>query len=384
MKGKIDRFNKETSPGRDALCELLSKQRKPVLILMDELLEYATKAAGVKVGDSTRAAQTVAFIQELTEAVGILERVALVLTLPSSAMERFDETAESLYFQLQKVSGRVKKIYTPVEDDEIAAVIRRRLFEPFNIDAAGAVIDDFMTYAKVQSLLPPGEPSDYQKRFEASYPFLPETIDVLYRQWGSLPRFQRTRGVLRLLALVIDSLKEKEIPYISLADFDLSVEDIRLELLEHIGMEYASIISADIIGDKCGAKKVDVACGDSYKALKLGSRTATSVFMYSFLGDLEQNPIKGATLGEIKRSAAIPPYESSAVVEASEKLKRRLFYLQDDGERVYFHTQANLNSILHTKMENLGDAEINECEKKLLRITVQVGHSRPSSGQKIV
>ena len=367
LTGKIDRFNMETSPGRDAISELLSKNRKPVLILMDELLEYATKAAGVKVGDSTRAAQTIAFMQELTEATSTLGKVALVLALPSGAMERFDETAESLYLKLQKVSGRVKKIYTPVEDDEIAAVIRRRLFEPFNIDAAGTVIDEFMAYAKTQSLLPPGEPSDYRKRFETSYPFLPETIDVLYRQWGSLPRFQRTRGVLRLLALVIDSLKDKKIPYISLADFDLSVEDIRLELLEHIGMEYASIISADIIGDGCGAKKVDVACGDSYKDLKLGSRAATTVFMYSFLGDLEQNPVKGATLGEIKRSAAVLPYESSAVVEASEKLRRRLFYLQDDGERVYFYTQANLNSILHTKMENLDDAEINECEKKLLK-----------------
>ena len=370
LMGKMDRFNRVTSPGRDALCELLSKQRKPVLILIDELLEYATKAAGVEVGDSTRAAQTVAFMQELTEAAGILKKVALVLTLPSSAMEHFDQTAERLYSQLQKVSGRVKKIYTPVEDHEIAEVIRHRLFSKFNEVQAHKAIDEFMVYAKAQSLLPPGEPSVYRERFEASYPFLPETIDVLYHRWGSLRNFQRTRGVLRLLALVIYSLKKKKIPYISLADFDLSVQDIRQELLEHIGMAYDSVISADITGDDVGAKKVDMACGDSYKTLKLGSRAATTVFMYSFLGELEQNPVKGATLGEIKRSAAIPPYESSAVVEASEKLKRRLFFLQDDGERVYFTTEANLNSILHTKMENLDDVEINACEEKLLKDSI--------------
>ena len=85
---------------------------------------------------------------------------------------------------------------------------------------------------------------------------------------------------------------------------------------------------------------------------------------------MSKNPIRGATLGEVKRSAAIPPYESSAVVEASEKLKRRLFFLQDDGERVYFTTEANLNSILHTKMENLDDVEINVFEEKLLKDSI--------------
>ena len=247
LTGRNVHFKRETSPGRDAICDLLSKRQKPVLILMDELLEYVTKAAGVKVADSTRAAQTIAFMQELTEASGILDKVVLVLTLPSSAMEHFDETAERLYRQLQKVSGRVKKIYTPVMDDEIAQVIRHRLFSKVDKTRARKVINEFMEYAKKESVLPPGtERSDYQKRFEASYPFLPETIDVLYQQWGSLPTFQRTRGVLRLLALVIYSLKKETIPYIRLADFDLGIQDIRQELLEHIGMSYNSVISADI------------------------------------------------------------------------------------------------------------------------------------------
>lgn len=371
--GKKSRFNRESSPGRDALCELFSKQRKPVLILIDELLEYMTKAAVVKVESSTRAAQTLPFMQELTEAAGILDKVAVVLTLPSSAMEHFDESAERLYRQLQKVSGRVKKIYTPVTDHEIAQVIRHRLFSEVNEEQASETINEFMEYAKKESLLPPGtEPSDYQKRFKASYPFLPETIDVLYQQWGSLPTFQRTRGVLRLLALVIYSLKEKAIPYIRLADFDLNIQDIRQELLEHIGMSYASVLSADITRDDAGAKKVDQEYGDSYKELQLGTLTATTVFMYSFPEGVEN---RGATFGEIKRSATTLPYPSSAVVEVSNKLKRKLFFLQDEGERIFFTTQANLNSILHTKIENLDDAEINAFEEKLLH--------ENSSGEKL-
>ena len=235
LTGGIDRCNERTAPGRDTLYQLLS-ENQPVLILMDEVLEYMTKAAGVPVADSTLASQTFAFMQELTEVAGILKKVALVITLPSGTMEHYDERMEQLFGQLGQIAGRVEKIYTPVQEHEIARVIRQRLFSDFNRKRAGEAIQDFMDYADRESILPPGtQPSEYRKRFEAAYPFQPEVIDVLYQRWGSFPSFQRTRGVLRLLSFVIYSLKEKPIPYISLADFDLSVQEIRQELLKHIG-----------------------------------------------------------------------------------------------------------------------------------------------------
>ena len=290
LTGKVGRFDGLTSPGRDALYELLS-ENQPVLILMDEVLEYMTRAAGVPVGDSTLASQTLAFMQELTEAAAILEQVALVITLPSGAMEHYDERMEQLFGQLRLIAGRVEKIYTPVQEHEIAQVIRQRLFSDFKKRRASEVIRDFMNYVDKESILPPGtEPSEYRKRFEAAYPFQPEVIDVLYQRWGSYPSFQRTRGVLRLLSFVIHSLKEKEIPYISLADFDLSIQEIRQELLKHIGSECESVISADITSADAGAKQVDAGIGNAYKKLKLGSRAATTIFLYSFSGGTAQGP----------------------------------------------------------------------------------------------
>src|SRR4030067_2896683 len=108
------------------------------------------------------------------------------------------------------------------------------------------ILSDFMDYAQRESLLPAGvEASEYRKRFEASYPFLPEVIDILYHRWGSFSTFQRTRGVLRLLALVVHALKDSANPYISLADFDLANQEIRRELLKHIGPEFDSVIASD-------------------------------------------------------------------------------------------------------------------------------------------
>ncbi len=374
LAGSIARFDGFTSPGRDAIYELL-EAKQPALILMDELLEYMTKADSVRVEGSTLSSQTLAFMQELTEAARTIEKIALVITLPSSGMEHFGEGAEKLFEQLQHVVGRVEKIYTPVQEHEITEVIRRRLFSQIDMKGADEVIQDYMNYADKQSILPSGtEPSEYRKRFEAAYPFQPEAIDVLYQRWGSYPLFQRTRGVLRLLSLVIDALKEKSIPYISLGDFNLSVQEIRQELLKHIGPQFDSIMSADITGEESGAKKVDLGLGNAYKGLKLGSRAATTVFLYSFSGGME----KGATLGEIKRSAATTGIPSSVVTEAATDLQNKLFYLRHEGGKFYFSNQPNLNRILLTRMENIRDSEINEFEESLVKRNLSVGRLNTS------
>jgi len=368
LTGKRKKYNELTSPGRtDEFRELLSSQG-PLLILLDELLEYVTKAAGVQVIESTLAAQTIAFLQELTELVSTLDQAALVVTLPSSLMEHFDARAEQLFQQLQRVSGRVEKIYTPVQENEIDQVIRRRLFSDVDHKVAAKEITAFMDYAARESLLPAGtEASEYRKRFETSYPFLPDVVDVLYQRWGSFSTFQRTRGVLRLLALVVYSLKDQKLPYITLADFDLSNQEIRRELLKHIGPEFDSVIAADITGAEAGAKKVSTSMGKAYQGLQLGERVTTATFMYSFSGGTES----GATMTEIKRNATTLENPSSAVAEAVEELKGRLFYIQNQAGKYYFSNQANLNRILLIRMENISDQILTETEESLIKSCIR-------------
>jgi hypothetical protein len=366
LTGRISRFKGQTSPGKEAIREMLN-ENQPVLILMDEVLEYVTKAAGVKVEESTLAAQTMAFMQELTEAAGTLDKVCLVVTLPSSYIEHYDEGAEKLFQQLQKVAGRVEMIYTPVQENEISKIIRRRLFSQINEDEAKKVIADFIEYVEKEGILPAGvEPSEYRNRCLDSYPFIPELVDVLYHRWGSFPTFQRTRGVLRLLSLVVYSLKETNRSYISLADFNLADQEIRQELLKHIGQEYNGIIDADIKGVTANSRKVDISLGDAYKGLNLGTRTATTIFMHSFSGGHEQ----GITAGEIKRCATTIENPASVVAEAAEQLKIRLFYLQNIGEKYFFSNQPNLNRILLTKMDNVKGEDLIKIEQEVLKASI--------------
>ena len=364
LTGTREGFGGMVAPGRDAIYALLDAHQ-PVLILMDEVLEYATKAAGVRVEDSTLVAQTLAFLQELTEAVSALERTCLVISLPSSLLEHYDEGAERLFRQLQKVAGRVEKIYTPVQEHEITQVIRRRLFSSIDEQRMQEAVGEFLEYAVRELLLPAGvEPSEYRRRFEASYPFLPEVVDILYQRWGSFTSFQRTRGVLRLLSLVVHALKDRDIPYITLADFDLTNQEIRRELLKHIGPEHDSVIAADITGEEAGARKVDGELGPSYRGLRLGTRVATSVFLYSFSGGVE----RGATLGEVKRSATTNNNPASVVAEAVELLKSRyLFYVRQQSGKYFFTNEPNLNLILLTRMENIEQPELAAVEQDLLK-----------------
>jgi len=220
-------------------------------------------------------------MHELLEAVSLLPQTALVVSLPSSQLEYYDENAERMSQQLQKVMGRVEKVLTPIGDEEVPSVITRRLFEHIDQACAKENIEEFLDYLERENLLSEDRHT-YRERFLRSYPFQPEVIEVLYHRWGSFPSFQRTRGILRLLALVVYSLKDSMRPFIRLSDFDLSNKDIREELLKHIDRNYESVIAEDITDQSARAKKVDLELGDSYRPYRFGTRCATAIFMYSF------------------------------------------------------------------------------------------------------
>ncbi|NQE46165.1 hypothetical protein C5S31_09110 [ANME-1 cluster archaeon GoMg2] len=359
LTGKVEKLKGRTSPGGETLRELFAPHQ-PLLILMDEILEYVIAASGIKVEDSTLASQVLTFVRRLTDTVRTLDKTILIHTYPSRS--HYAEHDQKLLNQLQERSGRMEKIYTPVHDEEIYPVIRRRLFSSVNEAEARETIAEFLEYAEREKMLPEGvEKSSYRERYMKSYPFQPDVIDVLYKRWGSFPDFQRTRGVLRLLSLVVYAMRESKNPFITLADFDLSNGMIKGELLRYIGPEYNSVIAQDITSNDAGAKKVDKSLGDAYIPFSFGIKTATSIFMYSFSG----GPERGGTINEIKLASADVSTPSSIIVEAISKLKEHLFYIQTDG-KLFFTNQPNLNRVLLTKMENITDEELKVTEKTLL------------------
>ncbi|MGQ9616444.1 MAG: ATP-binding protein [Spirochaetota bacterium] len=348
---------KRRSPGKEVLNAILGGD--PVLILMDEIVEYAVKAKDF-------ADQISAFSQELTEAVKSKNNCCLVCTLPSSAP--YGEAGERALSELQRIYGRVEAVYTPVEGVEIYEIIRKRLFDDLGNEKIRKEVAQ--SYFDLYQKLGTDVPSDvkeigYRERIEHAYPFHPELIDVLYERWGSYPTFQRTRGVLRLLAEVVaDGLRQKiPSPLIQSSLVNLENQTIRREFIKHIGNEYDSVIAADIAGKNAKAPKIDKEMGSEYEKYGIASGIATSVFLYSFSGAEK----KETSLPRIRIALLREGIPHTIVGDAIGKLEEELWYFHSERKQYAFRNRPNLNRVIVDREETISNERIQEELRNLIQ-----------------
>ncbi len=341
---------KRRAPGKDLLHKLLAAQ--PTLLLMDEVAEYVVKAKDFR-------EQLIAFFQELTETVKVLPQCALVVTLPSSAP--YGEEGERALHQLQQVFGRVEAIYTPVEGEEIYEILRRRLFEePPDPSEARQVAESFwQLYQSLGEDVPREvrEPA-YRDKLRKAYPFHPELVDLLFERWSTYSTFQRTRGVLRLLAEVVADLYRREhpAPLIQPAHLNLANPAIRRELLKHIGNEYEGVIAADIADGNAKAQKIDREMGSEYARFGVASGLATAIFFGSFSGSEK----KGLGIQRLRLALLREDIPPALVGDALRRLEGELWYLHVEGGIYSFSSQPNLNRIIVEKEETVTEELITQ------------------------
>ncbi|MBN1136865.1 MAG: DUF499 domain-containing protein, partial [Anaerolineae bacterium] len=334
------------APGTDLLGELLERAA-PALILVDEALEYQAKAAGVVVGEGTLAGQTLSFLQELTIAVANHPQTALVVTLPASRLELFDEAAIAAHERLERVMGRIETVRAPVEGVEVYEILRRRLFERVGSPAEHRRVAEayWDYYQRHDDDLPRAvrEPR-YRELMVRAYPFHPELIAILYERWGSIPGFQRTRGVLRLLALVVGDLyrQRHSVPLIQPAHLDLGVQETRRELVKYVGEAYETVLGSDVANHGAKAMQIDQALGSEYARERVAQGLATGIFLYSHSGSRE----RGGTEPQLRLSLLHPGMPPAIVADALDRLAKQLWYLYGDGGVWRFSAQPNLNKIL--------------------------------------
>ena len=213
-----------TSPG-DVLRELF-KEYGPCLILIDEWVAYARQLHDQSDLPAGSFETQFTFAQVLTESAKLAQNCLLVISLPASDtagsphtqaddVEVGGQRGREALDRLRNVVGRVESSWRPASAEEGFEIVRRRLFEPLADPAqfkdrdvvARAFADLYRT--QHQEFPPECRDADYEKRIKAAYPIHPEIFDRLYTDWSTLVKFQRTRGVLRLMAAVIHSLWEK-------------------------------------------------------------------------------------------------------------------------------------------------------------------------------
>jgi hypothetical protein len=187
-----------------------------------------------------------------------------------------------------------------------------------------------------------------------AYPFHPALIETLRDRWGSISGFQRTRGVLRLLALVIGDLyrRQRPTPLIQPAHVNLDNGEIRAELLEYVDHRggYESAIFSDIGGtDESKAPYLDRVTGGDYARHCIATGLATAIFMYSHSGATQRTA--SAERPQLWLATLLPGIVPALAADAMDKLRARLWYLVVHENTYRVDSQPNLNQILVTRMD---------------------------------
>lgn len=347
---------KQTAP-KGLFVEIL-KDAAPCLILLDEVADYCVAASAVKVQDSTLADQTISFLQELTESAQQVQGVAVVATLPASHVEvASSEKGEEILKRLEKRVGRMAADNTPVADNEIYEVVRRRLFEslgdPKDHEAAA---DAYMQMYQQHRNEVPTEATraSYRESIIAAYPFHPSLIDALYLRWGSHGDFQRTRGVLRLLASVVADLwkrrknETQSQVLIQPCHVRWTVEAMHAALTRLWGAQYESVVANDVIGDKANAVLLDEERGQDYVRERIVEGLAAATMLGSFGGQGER---AGYSTKDLKLCVGRPGLNWAYTDGALLDLEGRGFYLHTApagnlGKRYWFGTKPTLNKLV--------------------------------------
>jgi hypothetical protein len=337
--------------------EILRKAA-PCLILLDELADYCVGAMAASVGQGTLADQTVSFVQQLTESAAQVPGAVIVATLPASHLEvASSDKGQEILSRLEKRFGRMSADLKPVADEEINQVVRRRLFEKLGDPAVHAqVADAFMKLYTAHKNEVPQEASKaaYRDRLLGAYPFHPTLIDTLYLRWGSHGDFQRTRGVLRLLASIVGDLwQQRETtrqtqPLIQPCHVRWTIDALRAALTRLWGATYDSVVAADVIGDKANAVAVDEDRGREYANERVSQGVASAVLLGSFGGQGER---AGFSSKEIRFGVGRPDLNWGYTDGALLALEERAFYLHNaaagsQGKRYWFGTKPTLTKLL--------------------------------------
>lgn len=393
-----------TNPG-DVLRKLMDEYG-PCLILIDEWVAYARQLhdASDLPGGSFETHFT--FAQALTESAKLAKHCLLVISLPASDsasnayqadnVEVGGERGRAALDRLQNVIGRLESTWKPATSEEGFEIVRRRLFEPMTgkeqFVARDLVVDAFYKLYKDEKQEFPTECSqpDYKRRLEAAYPIHPEVFDRLYTDWSSLVKFQRTRGVLRLMAAVIHSLWEKgdANPLIMPANISIDDQRVQFELTRYLSDNWTPVIEKDVDGPNSLPRRLDSENSNLGKYLAC-RRVARTIY----LGSAPTN--KAANVGiedrRIKLGCVMPGEPPAVFGDALRRLAASATYLYPEGNRYWYSTQPTVTKLAddraqeYSRNEDALNAYIEALLQKDLRDKGDFSriHALPQSSQDI-
>ena len=369
-----DSDKKGVSPGSVTLKNLFDACG-PCVILIDELVAYAKKLWKKDDLPAGTFDNLISFVQEITEAARASENSLVVASIPESNIEIGEEEGGRRALEaIEHTFGRMESIWKPVGANEGFEIVRRRLFLNCKDEAARDTVcqafsqfyqensGDFPTNAKEV---------EYYERMRSCYPIHPEIFDRLYEDWATIERFQKTRGVLRLMAAVVHNLWINQDGGLLIMPGSMSfyVPNIRDELTRHVGDNWNPIVEREVDGEASipYQKDKETPRFGRYMAARRIART----IMLGSAPSSRSDKIRGLESSRIRLGAVQPGENIATFNDALNTLQASLSYLYSNptNDRFWFDTRPTLRKTVEDRASQRSREEVEvEIERRLRQI----------------
>ena len=373
-----DDDRRATNPGAK-LIELF-RRCGPVLILIDEWVAYARELP-MGIGEKRLPAgdfdTQFTFAQALTEAADAVDDALLVVAVPDSedpegdSLEVGGEKGRHALDRLRHALGRLASQWRPASSEESFEIVRRRLFEPVDPRMAPHRDAVVKAYHRLYRDNPGEFPSetregDYLRRLEAAYPIHPELFERLYQDWSTLERFQRTRGVLRLMASVISELWDRDDSSLMIMPGFVPMDSSKVvpELTRYLADRWKPIIDADVDGPGSLPQRSDRERPNlgRYWACRRAART---VYLGSAALPAER---RGIDRTRIVLGCVQPGEQTGVFKDALGYLAEDATYLYNRSARFWYDTKPSLTRLAADRaLSRFDDYEVDSEIRRLIQ-----------------
>ena len=348
-----------TSPGKEVLTELIRKAA-PCVILVDELVAFIRQ---LELGKQYKAGtfdSNVSFIQALTEALKAVPNAILLASLPESELEAGGTMGRQALQSLEKYFARVENIWKPVGTEEAFEIVRRRLFETpgerAEVEGISRQFSDFYRH-NAEKFPVETQSNEYFERLCRSYPIHPEIFDRLYEDWSTLEKFQRTRGVLQYMAIVIHRLWNSDNKDALIMPGSLPLEDsnVRNKSIHYLPQGWEPVIEREVDGARSAPYDID-GHHTLFGGVQAARRTARTIFLGSAPSTREQM-IRGIQVERVLLGTVQPGQTIGVFEDVLKRLRDRLHYLYSDKDRCWLDTKPNLRREMESRKQNINERE---------------------------
>lgn len=373
---------RSTSPGSRVLRELFDSCG-PCMVLIDEIVAYARKLRdepGLPAGTFDNFQS---FIQEITEAAKMSRNSVVIASIPESNNEIGGESGQKVLQKVEHTFGRIQSIWKPVEADDGFEIVRRRLFhECKDPNARERVANAFSgMYAENKRDFPAESCGmGYRDKIISCYPVHPEIFERLYGDWSTLEKFQRTRGVLRLMAEVVHELwtRGDTSPLIMPGSIPLDAVKVRDELLRALPSDgWHAIADTEIDGVKSRPKKIDDDI-QRFGKISAARRVSRAIMLGSAPGSRSQ-AVRGIEKAYIRLGVVQPDESIADFNDALSTLQSELAYLYSDtdGTRFWYDTRPTLRKTVADRKKRVPDDDV---RNEIIRRLKKFRSERPFAG----